>query len=257
MTAASELIARRDLLINLTRAELSARYRSATLGIAWFVLTPLVLMVVLTLIFEHVIRLGIPDYPVFVFSGLLPWTFIQMTLLNTTTSVTRAPGLIKRVALPRVFLPLAAIGSNLIQYLVSLALLVPLMLAFDVPFQPTLVLLPAAIALAAVAVTGLSLIVAAVNVAHRDVEMMVSAGLRVLFYATPVFYPLSAVPEQFRLLYLLNPASGIVEIHRSLIIDGAVPSIEVLAMSAVTTVVVLILGIVVFRRRQQNFEDYL
>jgi ABC-type polysaccharide/polyol phosphate export permease len=251
------LVARRDLLFNLTRTEISARYRTTTLGFAWFVLTPLTLMVVLTIVFAHVVNLGIPNYPVFVLTGLLPWTFIQVALQDATTSVTRASGLIKRAPMPRVFLPLAAIGSNLLHYLVSLALLVPLMLLFGVPFQPTLLLLPAVIAVALIAVTGASLMTSAANVAHRDVEMLVSASMRILLYISPVIYPLSSVPEKWRTLYLLNPVAGIIELHRAVILYGTLPAPDVLVMTALTTTALAIGGVVAFRRAQPDFEDYL
>jgi lipopolysaccharide transport system permease protein len=255
MTA--DVIARRDLLFNLTRAELTARYRSTLLGVLWFVLTPLILMVVLTIIFSNFIRLGIPNYPVFVLTGLLPYTFFQVGLLNSTTSVTRAGGLIKRARMPRIYLPLAAIGANLIHYLVALVLLVPLMLAFGIALTPGLLLLPLAIALAVVAVAGLGMLTAALNVAHRDVELLVSATSRVLFYLSPVFYPLSSVPEQWQPLYLLNPMAGVIEMHRSILMTGQLPPPFVVTMAVLTCIAALILGALVFRRRQADFEDYL
>lgn len=257
MTLAAELYARRDLLLNLTRAELSARYRSTALGVLWFVLTPLVLMVVLTVVFEFVFRLKIPAYPVFVLSGLLPWTFFQVAVLNATSSVSRAPGLVKRSRIPRIVLPLAAISANVVHYLISLALLVPFMVAFAVPFTPALLFLPFAILMAIGAVTGVSLLTAAVNVAHRDVEMIVSAAVRVLFYLTPVFYPLSSVPEAWRWLYLLNPVAGIVEMHRSIVMTGQLPPAYVIVISLASTAVLLVIGTAVFLRLEPDFEDYL
>ncbi len=252
-----ELVARRDLLFNLTRAELTARYRSAALGLLWFILTPLVLMIVLTIVFEYVIHLGIPNYPIFVFSALLPFTFFQVSLLNSATSVSRAPGLVKRAQLPRVYLPLAAIGANLAHYLVALLLLFPLMLVLGVPLTPALLLLPLAIAFAIAIVIGAGLLTAALNVAHRDVELLLSAGTRVLFWLSPIFYPLSAVPVEWRPIYLLNPVVGMIEMHRSLLVFGTLPPFEVMAISGLSTLVLLVAGIAVFARRAPDFEDYL
>ncbi len=256
MSSLSEAISRRDLLFNLTRAELSARYRSATLGLLWFLLTPLILMVVLTVIFGFIIDLGIPNYPVFVFAGLLPFTFFQVALLNATSSVSRASQLVKRSRMPRVYLPLAAILGNVVHYLISLLLLAPLMIFFGVPFTPAVLLLPLAVALAVAAVTGFGLLTAGLNVAHRDVELMLSASTRVLFYLTPVLYPLSIVPEEWRGIYMLNPMVGVIELHRSLLLDGTLPPLDVLVVSIVVTAVVLVIGAAVFARRQVDFEDY-
>lgn len=255
--AVADVAARRDLLLNLTRAELAARYRSTALGVLWFVLTPLVLMVVLTIVFEFVLRLGIANYPVFVLCGLLSWTFFQVAVLNATTSVSRSPGLIKRSRIPRIFLPIAAIGANLVHYLVSLGLLVPLMFAYDIPLRPGLLFLPLAIGLTCAAVVGVSLLTAGLNVAHRDVELLGSAAMRVLFYLSPIFYPLSAVPEAWRPLYLLNPVAGVVEMHRSLVLTGTLPPLDVILITIASTAVLLVLGVIVFHRAQPYFEDYL
>ncbi len=251
------MIARRDLLFNLTRAELSARYRTAALGLIWFLLTPLILMVVLTIVFAFVIDLGIPSYPVFVLAGLLPYTFIQVGLLNATTSVTRASGLVKRAQIPRIYLPLAAVGANLINYVFSLLLLVPLMLVLGVPLTSGLLLLPLTILLAVVAVTGAGLLTAGLNVAHRDIELMLAAGTRVFFYLSPVMYPLSFVPQEWRAIYLLNPIAGVIEIQRSLLMTGTLPSLDVIAMTVAVSGALLAIGLFVFARRQADFEDYL
>jgi len=257
VTAFAELIGRRDLLFNLAHAELTARYRSAALGLLWFVLTPLVLMIVLTIVFEYVIDLGVPDYPVFVLSALLPFTFIQVALLNCSTSISRSPGLIKRAHIPRIYLPLAAVGANLVHFVISLVLLFPLMVAMGVPLTPALLLLPLAIGLAVAVVTGAGLLAGALNVAHRDVELILSAGMRVLFYLTPIFYPLSAVPEQWQPFYCLNPVVGVIEMHRTLLLDGSLPPAWLMGITVASTAVLLVVGVVVFVRRQPDFEDYL
>lgn len=257
MTALTELVARRDLLFNLTRAELTARYRTTALGVLWFLLTPLILMVVLTVVFAYVIDLGIPDYPVFVLAGLLPFTFFQVALLNAATSVTRSSGLVKRASMPRLYLPLSAISANLIHYVISLVLLLPLMLAFGVPLTPGLLLLPLAIGLAVMATAGVGLLAAGLNVAHRDVELMLSAGTRVLFYVSPVFYPISSVPEPLLPFYLLNPIAGVIAMHRSLLLAGEMPPLEVTVITTITCTLTLLAGLIVFARRQADFEDYL
>lgn len=257
MSGVGELIARRDLALNLVRVELSSRYRSTVLGLAWFVLTPLIMTVVLTVVFTVVFQVGIPDYPVFVLSALLPWTFFQSGLAAGTTSVRRSANLIKRARIPRLFLPLAAIGSNLALLLASVVVLLGTMLVLGTRIHPEVLLLPLAVGLSVLSVSGLAFAGAALNVPYRDAELMVNAGLRVLFYLTPVLYPLSYVPQEWRTLYLLNPMAGTVEVWRDVVLRGVAPAADVLLITIASSLVLLAGGLWVFRRGEPTFEDFL
>ena len=159
--------------------------------------------------------------------------------------------------MPRIYLPLSAIGANVVHFVISLVLLFPLMIAMGVPLTPALLLLPLAIALAVAVVTGAGLLSAALNVAHRDVELILSAGTRVLFYLSPIFYPLSAVPEPWQPFYCLNPVVGVIEMHRALLLEGTLPPAWLTGITVGSTAVLLVVGVIVFIRRQPDFEDYL
>ncbi len=256
MNGIAEIVARRDLAINLVRVELSSRYRSTVLGFAWFILTPLIMTVVLTVVFTVVFDVGIPDYPVFVLSALLPWTFFQSGLMNGTTSVRRSANLIKRARMPRLLLPLAAIGSNLVLLLISVVVLLGVMLVIGTPLHRELLLLPLAVGLSVLSVTGLTVACAALSVPYRDVEMLANAGLRVLFYLTPVLYPLDYVPAEWRSLYLLNPMAGTVEVWRDVVLRGIMPAADVLAITVASGSALLAVGLWIFLRAEPSFEDY-
>jgi len=253
----TELVRRRDLLLNLTHAELTARYKSTALGLAWSVVNPLLSLLILTIVFQHVVRLDIPNYPVFLLSALLPWTFFQTGLTSATTSVTRSPALIKRVRIPRVFLPIASILASLVHFVTSLLLLFVLMAVVGTSFWPHLLLLPALAILQVVCLVGLALATCSLNVFYRDVEYAVNATLRVLFYLTPTFYPLAYVPARWLDLYLLNPMAGIVEIYRQTLVQGTLPSPRVLTMGVATSLAALAVGVVIFWRLEPHFDDYL
>lgn len=247
---------RRDLFLNLTRAQLTARYKTTGIGFLWFLVTPLVLMVALTVVFQHVIRLDIPDYPLFVLAGLLPWTFFQAGLANATPSLVRSATLIKRVNLPRVLIPLAEIAASAVHFVVSLALFLGLALVLGRPPGASLALLPVVIVVNVVCVVGFALLLSGLEVIYRDVEFIVSIGLRVLFYLTPLFYPLSFVPEAWRPLYLLNPMVGIVETYRAALVPVATFDPLPLAVAAASSAAWLFIGILVFRRLQPHFDDH-
>jgi homopolymeric O-antigen transport system permease protein len=256
-TGFAEALARPDLLLNLVRAELSARYKTTAFGIVWFIANPMVLMGILVLIFSRVVHLGIPNYPAFVLSALLPWTFFQMGLNNAAGSLTRAAGLVKRVRIPREFVPLSALMAELVHFLISLILLFVVMWFLRARISPWIVFLPLVMVIQLVFMTGAGLLMASLNVLYRDVEHMLSPALQALFYFTPTFYPLSYVPQGWLRWYLLNPMAGIIELYRNVLLAGWPPSILVAKMATVTSLVVLTIGILVFRRLDPLFDDYM
>ena len=247
---------RRDLLFNLVLAELNARYKTAALGVLWFVLNPLILMLILVAVFSRFIRLGIENYPVFVLSALLPWTYFQMGVTNGGTSIPRASGLVKRVYIPRAFIPLSAVLASLVHFLISLVLLVVFMLAVGVPLSGDLFWIPPVIVLQTLLIAGVALLVASLNVFYRDVEHVLTPALMCLFYGTPIFYPLSFVPEAWRSVYILNPMVGVIETYRCTLVEHTAPPADVLASAAVTSLALLVIGTAVFLRGEPYFDDY-
>jgi ABC-type polysaccharide/polyol phosphate export permease len=252
-----EALARPDLLRNLVWAELTARYKTTAFGILWFIVNPMVMMGIMVMIFGKVVHLTIENYPAFVLSALLPWTFFQMGLMNAASSLSRSAGLVKRVRIPREFVPLSTIIAALVHFLISLLMLFGLMWFMRVRFSPFLVFLPIIIAIQLVFLTGASLLVASLNVLYRDIEHILSPALQALFYFTPTFYPLSYVPKQWLRWYLLNPMAGIIELYRNAIMAGYPASALVLKMAIVTSVITLLLGVMVFRRLELHFDDYM
>jgi lipopolysaccharide transport system permease protein len=254
--ASSDLAQRRDLFLNLVRTDLAVRYKTTGLGALWFLLNPLLMAGILTLVFQHVVRLDIPRYPVFVLAALLPWTFFQMGLGNAATSVTRAAALVKRSSVPRVLLPLSAIGASLVHFGLSLLILFGVMLVLGTPFTGYLLLLPLAILLQLACLTGLGLLTAGLNVVYRDVEHVLAIALRLGFYLTPSFYPVAYVPSGWRDLYLLNPTAAIIEIYRRTLAEGGPVPVRVWASTAVTSLALLLLGGWLFRRLEPRFDDH-
>lgn len=256
-TGFTDALARPDLLVNLVRADLSARYKTTAFGILWFIANPMVLMGILVLIFGRVVHLSIPNYPAFVLSGLLPWTFFQMGLSNAAGSLSRAAGLVKRVRIPREFLPLSTLISGMVHFLISLLMLFAVMWFLKARISPWIVFLPAVMVIQLIFMTGAGLLMAALNVLYRDVEQMLTPALQALFYITPTFYPLSYVPQEWLRWYLINPMAGIIELYRNVLLAGWPASMLVVKMSIVGSLVVLIIGILVFRRLDPYLDDYM
>jgi lipopolysaccharide transport system permease protein len=256
-TGIGEALARPDLLRNLVWAELTARYKTTAFGILWFIANPMVMMGIMVMIFGRVVHLSIENYPAFVLSAMLPWTFFSMSLNNAASSLSRASGLVKRVRIPREFVPLSALMAGLVHFLISLVMLFALMAIMKVRVSPFIMFLPIVIALQLAFLTGASLLIASLNVLYRDIEHILSPALQALFYFTPTFYPLSYVPKPWLRWYLLNPMAGIIELYRNVLVAGWPASMMVLQMTVATTLVTLATGIFVFRRLEPHFDDYI
>jgi lipopolysaccharide transport system permease protein len=256
-TGIGEALARPDLLRNLVWAELTARYKTTALGILWFIANPMVMMGIMVIIFGQVVHLSIPDYPAFVLSALLPWTFFKTGISNAAGSLSRAAGLVKRVRIPREFVPLSALMAALVHFLISLVLLFVLMWFMRVRVSPFVMFLPIVIAIQMVFLVGACLLVASINVLYRDVEHILSPALQALFYFTPTFYPLSYVPKQWLRWYLVNPMAGIIELYRNVLVAGWPASALVLEMAVGTSLITLVVGIFVFSRLELHFDDYM
>jgi len=251
------LAARRDLLRNLVRAELTARYRNTSLGIIWFILNPVLSTIIILVVFGVFMRVDIAHYPVFVLSALLPWTFFQMGLSNASTSIPRSAGMIKRVRIPRAMIPLAAIIASWMHFLISLSVLFLLMAAMKVRFTAFILCLPAVMALQMLFLVGAGLLSSSLNVLYRDVEYLIDPLLRAGFYLTPSFYPLTWVPKRFLNLYLLNPMAGIVEIYRETLVQGTLPHLSLVTITSLVSLATLMAGVMVFARFEPHFDDYL
>ena len=253
----SSASARADLLRNLVWAELTARYRTTILGVLWFVLNPVLSMIIIIVVFKVFVNLDIPNYSVFVLSALLPWTFFQMALTNASGSIPRSSSLVKKVRIPRSFIPLSAILASLIHFIISFIVLFALMAAESMRFTPYILCLPIVIVFQMFFVVGLGLMMAGLNVVYRDVEFVLDPLLRAMFYFTPIIYPLAWVPRRFLKLYLLNPMAGIVEIYRQTLTGGKFPPISLVGITVVGSVMTLIVGLILFVRYEPYFDDYI
>jgi ABC-type polysaccharide/polyol phosphate export permease len=247
---------RRDLFLNLVRTDLTVRYKTSALGTLWFILNPLLMTGMLTIVFQYVVRLDIERYPIFVLSALLPWMLFQEGLTNASTAITRAAALVKRSRVPRSLLALAAVGAGAVHFGFSLLVLFGLMAIEGASPTLSLMLLPFVLAIQLLCLTGLGLALAALNVVYRDVEHVLGVVLRIGFYLTPCFYPLSYIPPQWRDVYLLNPAASIIELYRRTLFDGTAGPLRIWGFAAATSTMILILGVWVFHRLEPHFDDH-
>jgi ABC-2 type transport system permease protein len=210
-----ELWRSREILVNLARKELKVKYKSSALGVAWSMLNPILYLVVFYLVFSLVLRANIPDFQIYLVSGLLAWTLFSTSFQGATTSITDNGPLVSKVAFPREVLPLSSIGAQLVNFAFQLLVLVGALLIFGKPFLGrNLILLPAALAVLLVFTTALGLATSAFNVKYRDTGHLVELALLAWFWGTPIVYPASQIVGQLSdpaaSVYLANPMANIV-----------------------------------------------
>jgi lipopolysaccharide transport system permease protein len=253
----AELWQFRELLYFLIWREVKGRYRQMALGPLWIILKPFVTMVVFSIIFGRLAKLpsdGIP-YPLFAYSGLLPWQLFAVATGKSAASLVTNMGVISKVYFPRLVVPLATACSGLVDFCMSFLILVGMMLFYGVYPGWNLVFLPAFLVLATAAALAVGLCLATLAVKFRDVSFGVEHALQVVMYLTPVVYASSLIPETWRTIYRLNPMTVVIEGFRwSLLGQGQPPDI-ISAASAGLVLVLLFIGAHLFRRTERNIVD--
>ena len=251
----ADLFRYRDLFLNLFRRELRVRYRGSTLGLAWTLINPIVLMLGYWLLFSILLRaVSIEHYPLFVLSGLVTWMFFQSALQMSCTSLLGQASLVKQVRFPRQLLPLSVVATNLVTMLVMLAVVLPINLIFVPETRSTFwAALPLFIPLTAL-VTGFSILLASATVMFRDVEHLVVTVLLPWFILTPIFYTFDQLPgieshpTIADALYYGNPVAPFVEAIRDPLFWGELPELGDLVYVVVAAGIALVVAAFVFRR---------
>jgi lipopolysaccharide transport system permease protein len=247
----------RELLYFLVLRELKVRYKQAAIGAAWAVIQPVFAATIFTIVFGLFARLpsdGLP-YVLFAFAGVLPWTYFAEALRRASTGLVEDSELIRKIYFPRLVLPAAAVVAPLADFFISFAVLAVLMLWYHISPTPCLLLLPAFVLMNIVLALAFGLWLGPLNVRYRDVKQMLPFLIQVWMYASPVVYPLSLVPERWRLLYSLNPMVGIIEGFRWTLLGTAAPDATAMALTTALTIVLLVGGLIYFKRAERSFAD--
>ena len=253
----AELWTARDLIYFMAWRDVKVRYTQAVMGVAWAVIQPVLLMVVFSIFlgrFAKVPSAGVP-YPLFVFAGLVPYTFFSNSVSSATESLVTNSKLVSKVYFPRVVIPLAALLSWLPDFGIALTLLTGLMFVYGVVPGWSILALPLFAALALVTAASIAVWLSALNVAYRDVKYATPFLLQLWLFASPIVYPVTLIPEQYRLLYGLNPVAGVVQGVRWSLLGGTSPEWGLIGVSAAIAVVLLIAGLCYFKRVETFFAD--
>jgi len=247
----------REILYFLVWRDIKLRYKQTAIGAAWAILQPLATMAIFTVIFGHLAKIpsdGLP-YAIFSFTGLLPWTYFSQAIARSGASVVGDANLVKKVYFPRLLIPIAAVLSPLVDFLISFVFLVGMVAWFGVRPGWNMVALPFFLALAMIAALATGLWLSALNVKYRDVGHTLPFLIQIWLYASPVAYSVTLIPEKWRLVYGLNPMAGVIEGFRWALLRTERPALGVIAMSAVVVLALLIGGVMFFKHLERSFAD--
>lgn len=251
-----EVWIQRELLYFLIWRELKARYRQTILGISWVILQPLLMTLIFTVVLGKLVGVptGSTPYPLFLYAGLLPWTFFSNAVSSGSYSLVASSHLITKVYFPRIIVPAAAVGVRLTDFLVASVVLIGLMRYYGIPFGWHLLLTPLLVVHLTLLALALSTWLSALNVRYRDIGTALPVALQFLMFASPIVYPATLVPARWKWLYGLNPLTGIVEGFRSALL-GLPFNRGSLIASALITVALMVGSTVAFRRMEDDFAD--
>lgn len=246
----------RNLLENLVSRDIKVRYRRSVLGMIWTVLNPLLMMVVITVVFSTLFRQNIEHFPIYYLSGSLIFSFSSETTSNALYSIIGNAALMKKVYIPKYLFPVSKVMSGLINLGFSLAAMFLVMLAMGVEYRITLLLLPIPIFYTFLFATGLGLFLSAATVFFRDISHFYGIFVMAWTYFTPIFYPVDILPDTARKVMYLNPMYHYVNYTRELILYGRFPSMKENLICFLFGAIMLLIGILVFYRKQDKFVLY-
>jgi len=251
-----ELWAYRELLWVLTARDVKVRYKQTVLGAGWAIIQPFMTMVVFSIIFGGFAKMpsdGFP-YPVFVYAGLLPWTFFASSVTRSGSSVVGSAHLVSKVYFPRVIIPLSSVGAGIVDLLISTAVLLLIMLYFGVGWSIKLLAAPLLLVLVVFMALSVGIFISALNVAYRDIGLLTPFLVQLWMFATPVIYPASLVPERWQSLLYLNPMAGIIEGFRSAFLGNAF-HLWPIGLSLLIAIFLFLSGVLYFEKVERGFAD--
>jgi lipopolysaccharide transport system permease protein len=251
-----ELWAYRELLAVLTMRDIKVRYKQTVLGVAWAVIQPLLTMMLFSLVFGRLAKMpsdGLP-YPIFVYTGLLAWTFFANALTTSGNSLVGQQHLISKVYFPRLIIPLSSVGTGLIDFAISACILLALMVYFGIGWSWNLLAVPFLMIAVIFIALGVGTLLSALTVTYRDFRYVMPFMVQFWMYATPVVYPASLFPEKWQWVLFLNPMAGLIEGFRSAFLDRPFDWMGI-GISMSVAVVVFLLGVFYFEKMERRFAD--
>ncbi len=247
----------RDLFSFLVTRDIKVRYKQTVLGGLWAVIQPFFMMIVFTLFFGNLAKVpsdGVP-YPIFNYSALVAWTSFANAVTSSSNSLIQESALISKVYFPRLIAPLVPVIAFLLDFAISLVILIGMMFYYHI--YPTIMtlFLPLLVILTMLSASGVGMFLTALNAKYRDIRYTITFVMQFWMFASPVVYPANMLPEKYHLIYAINPMAGVIEGFRSALLGTVAFPTRMLLVSTVVSIIVFIIGVLYFKRTERFFAD--
>ena len=250
-----EIYQYREFLKTNVKKDIRGKYKGSFLGILWSFINPLLMTLVYAIVFPFILRNGPDHYVTFIVIAILPWNWFTTVISQGTFCMIGNADIIKKVYFPREILPLSTATSGLVNYLISVPIILIFLLCSGIGFSINLLWLPLIAITQYILTIGIILITSSINVYIRDAEYIINFIVMMLFYATPVLYSTTLFPEKYRWILYLNPMTTIINSYRDIFYSKQMPHMEILLPVLGFSILLLIIGIAVFRKLKKGFAE--
>ena len=250
-----ELYQYRQLIKSTVKKEIRGKYKGSFLGVLWSFVNPLLQVLVYAIVFPLILRSTQDNYVTFLIIGILPWTWFTTSISGGTSCILNNAGIIKKVYFPREILPLSIVCSGMVNFLISCIIILIFVIASGIGLSYTLIFLPIVVVIQFIFSLGILLITSSIDIYIRDAEYIINFFINMLFYATPILYDASILPEKFRWIIKLNPMAMIIDGYRSIFYSKTMPNFVTLGLLFVVSMLVLAGGYAVFKKLERGFAE--
>lgn len=253
-----ELYQYRELILSLIKRELRGKYKASVLGFLWTFINPLFQMLIYTVVFSVIMRSGIENFSMFLFVGLIPWNFFNISVISGASCVVNQENLIKKIYFPRIVLPIAFVTSMFINMLLTFLVILAVLFVTGFGINPAAVcFVPVIMIIEYMLALGFCMLFSALTVYFRDLEYILGIFMMAWMYLTPILYTVDMVPEEYQYLFRLNPMTAVIISYQQALYEKQVPVMDTLLEAAMVGVAVFMIGSFVFEKMQRRFAEEL
>ena len=245
----------RELLKSNVKKEIRGKYKGSFLGVLWSFLNPLLQVLVYAIVFPYIMRVQTENYLQYLITGMIPWIFFSVTLIQGTTSIRMNAPIIKKVYFPREILPISVVLSGLVNFFISCIIVLIFCLLGGISISWYLLFLPLVSIIQFVLILGLTFILSAINIYVKDIEYIIQFIINMLFYATPVLYQTTLFPENIRWILYLNPMTELIDLYRNIFMYHQMPELSSLVYLLIVSLLIFSIGILTFRKLEKGFAE--
>lgn len=253
-----ELYNYRTMIVNLTKRDLIGRYKKSILGFLWSFIDPLIQLGVYTFLFTIIMPTGIPNFHICLFVALVPWLFISACLTGGCMCIVGQQDMIKKIYFPREVLPISFVTAQLVNMLFSFIIVFFVLIISGYALSwKAMLLFPLVVVMEYILALGITFLASAITVYLRDMQQVLGALSLILMYASPIIYTLELVPQQYRLIYMINPITRVIIAYRDILYYGRVPELSNMLFGFIESIIILVIGILVFKKLNKHFVEEL